>query len=124
MNTLPLPKPLVLHGIRNCGTVRKARDWLDTRQIPYRFHDFKRDGAPRALLVQWCDSVGWEALLNRAGTTFRRLPEAQREISGESAAIDLMAAHPSLIRRPVLDIGGRLLVGFNPGVYERERVGV
>jgi len=123
MNSPTPPTLLVLHGIRNCDTMRKARAWLDTRAIAYRFHDYKQDGAPRALLVRWCETVGWETLLNRSGTTFRRLSDTQRTVSDSSSAIDLMAAHPSLIRRPVLDIGGRLVIGFKPDLYEHEHVG-
>jgi arsenate reductase len=106
-----------LHGIKNCDTMKKARAWLDARGIAYAFHDYKVAGIDHATLAAWAAQVGWEALLNRAGTTFRKLPEAEREGLDEARAIALMLAHPSAIRRPVLTRDGTILVGFDPARY-------
>lgn len=106
-----------LHGIKNCGTMKKAWTWLDEHGIAYAFHDYKKDGIDRATLERWVRTVGWEVLLNRAGTTFRKLPEAERAGVDEGRAIALMLAQPSMIKRPVLEIDGRLLVGFKPEIY-------
>lgn len=106
-----------LYGIRNCDTVKKARAWLDAHGVGYAFHDYKTAGVDRAALERWTDEFGWEALLNRAGTTFRKLPEADREGLDRDKAIALMLAHPSLIRRPVLDTGAARLVGFKAERY-------
>ncbi|WP_144186302.1 ArsC family reductase [Elioraea rosea] len=108
---------IVVHGIRNCDTMKKARAWLDAQGIEYAFHDYKSAGIDRATLTAWARKVGWEALLNRAGTTFRKLPEADREGLDEPRAIALMLAQPSAIRRPVLTMGDAILVGFDPGRY-------
>ena len=108
---------ITLHGIRNCDTVKKARAWLEMAGIAHRFHDFKTEGLPPALLAEWVREHGWEALLNRAGTTFRKLPEAARAPLDEARAVALMLEHPSLVKRPVLDLGGRRLLGFKPGLY-------
>jgi arsenate reductase (glutaredoxin) len=108
---------LTLHGIKACDTMKKARAWLDAAGIAYAFHDYKTEGAPSALLKAWAKEVGWEVLLNRAGTTFRGLPDADKADLTETKAIALMAAHPSLIKRPVLSGAGKLLVGFKPEIY-------
>lgn len=101
------------YGIPNCDTVKKARNWLDARGVAFTFHDYKKKGADPAKLLAWAGAVGWEKLLNRAGTTFRKLPdEAKRDID-EAKAIVLMAEHPSTIKRPVVEYPGGLLVGFN-----------
>jgi arsenate reductase (glutaredoxin) len=102
---------VTLYGIRNCDTVKKARAWLDARGIEYRFHDYKASGADVERLQQWAHAVGWEALLNRAGTTFRKLPDRDKEDLSATKALSLMSAHPALIRRPVLELGGRFIVG-------------
>jgi arsenate reductase (glutaredoxin) len=102
-----------LYGIPNCDQVRAARRWLDARAIACRFHDYKREGAQPARLSAWSRAVCWEALLNRRGTTFRALPAAEREGLDEARALALMAAQPSLIRRPVAEHPGGLLVGFD-----------
>lgn len=109
---------VTVYGIKNCDTMKKARTWLDARGIAYRFHDYKAEGIDRAHLEGWAKKVGWEVLLNRAGTTFRKLPDAEREGIDEGRAIGLMLAQPSMIKRPVLDLDGRLLVGFKPADYE------
>jgi Spx/MgsR family transcriptional regulator len=107
-----------LYGIRNCDTMKKARAWLDAKGVPYTFHDYKAEGIDRPRLEAWAGSVGWETLLNRAGTTFRKLADADRADLDEGRAIALMLDQPSMIKRPVLDLGGRLLVGFKPEIYE------
>ena len=112
---------ITLYGIRNCDTVKKARAWLDGREVAYAFHDYKTKGIARARLEQWCRLVGWERLLNRAGTTFRKLPEGQRGGLDLQRAIALMLEHPSAIKRPVLErADGSILVGFDPEVYTAE----
>ncbi|MBB3878594.1 ArsC family reductase [Sphingomonas pseudosanguinis] len=103
---------ITLYGIPNCDTMKKARVWLDQHGVAYRFHNYKTDGIDEATLRRWVDQVGWEPLLNRAGTTFRKLDDADRQDVDADKAIRLMAAHPSLIKRPVLDRDGTLTVGF------------
>jgi Spx/MgsR family transcriptional regulator len=109
---------LTLFGIPNCDTVKKARAWLTARGIEYRFHDFRRDGLPEPLLRGWVAELGWEALLNRKGTTWRKLPPEQRDGLDQDGAIRLMLALPSIIRRPVLDTGGTLHLGFSEPRYQ------
>jgi arsenate reductase len=108
---------VTIYGIKNCDTMKKARAWLDARGIAYAFHDYKTAGIERAQLEGWARDVGWEALLNRAGTTFRKLPDASKDALTEKKAIALMLDQPSMIKRPVLDIAGTLLVGFKPEHY-------
>jgi arsenate reductase (glutaredoxin) len=110
--------PVTIYGIPNCDTTKKARAWLTAEGIAYDFHDYKVAGIDRALLKGWAKEVGWEVLLNRAGTTFRGLPDADREGIDEAKAIALMQAQTSLIKRPVLEFDGALLVGFKPERYE------
>ena len=105
---------ITLYGIPNCDTVKKARVWLDGAGKAYVFHDYKKAGADPTRLAVWAQAVGWEVLLNRAGTTFRKLPEEAREGLDEGRALALMAANPSAIRRPVVEHPGGLLVGFKP----------
>jgi arsenate reductase len=107
----------IIYGIKNCDTMKKARTWLDGHGIAYGFHDYKAEGIDKARLTRWAKQVGWETLLNRAGTTFRKLDDADRQDLDESKAIALMVGQPSMIKRPVLDLGDRLLVGFKPEVY-------
>jgi len=113
------PTPLTIYGIKNCDTMKKARAWLDARRVAYIFHDYKTAGIERGMLEDWVREAGWETLLNRAGTTFRKLPEADKEGLTERKAIALMLDQPSMIKRPVLDVGGKVLVGFKPELYER-----
>jgi arsenate reductase len=108
---------ITIYGIKACDTMKKARAWLDDHGVTYDFHDYKAAGIDRARLERWSKEVGWETLLNRAGTTFRKLPDAKKEGLNETKAIALMLAQPSMIKRPVLDLGKRLLVGFKPDVY-------
>ncbi len=109
---------VVIYGIKNCDTMKKARAWLDKAGVAYDFHDYKTAGVERPRLEGWAKKAGWETLLNRAGTTFRKLPEGDKEGLTEAKAIALMMANPSMIKRPVLEAGGRLLVGFKPDQYE------
>ena len=105
---------VTLYGIPNCDTVKKARDWLDARGVAYTFHDYKKAGADPERLAAWVAAAGWETVLNRAGTTFRKLPEADRQDLDAAKAIALMAANPSSIKRPMAEHSGGLLVGFKP----------
>jgi arsenate reductase len=109
-----------LYGIRNCDTVKKARAWLDARGVSYAFHDYKISGIQRDTLAAWCAEHGWETILNRAGTTFRALPDADKTRIDAAKAVALMLAQPSIIKRPVLDLGHRRLVGFKPERYAVE----
>jgi arsenate reductase len=115
-----MTKSTTIYGIKNCDSMKKARGWLDGHGIAYSFHDYKTDGISKEKLKRWADELGWETLLNRAGTTFRKLPDADKEGLNERRAIALMLAQPSLIKRPVLELGGRLLAGFNPEIYAKE----
>ena len=114
---------ITIYGIKNCDTMKKARAWLDDHGVAYQFHDYKTAGITSDRLRQWSGQLGWEVLLNRAGTTFRKLPGADREGLDERGAIALMLAQPSMIKRPVLELRGKLLVGFKPEVYGKEVVG-
>lgn len=102
-----------VYGIPNCDTVRKARKWLDAQGIDYTFHDYKKEGADTGRLEKWSDAAGWENLLNKRGTTFRKLTEADKADIDRRKAIDLMVTHPSMIKRPVVEHTNGLLVGFS-----------
>jgi arsenate reductase len=106
-----------IYGIKACDTMKKARDWLDAHGVAYAFHDYKAAGIDRATLEAWAGKVGWEVLLNRAGTTFRKLPDADKAGIDQAKAVGLMLAQPSMIKRPVLDVDGALTVGFKPEIY-------
>jgi arsenate reductase len=108
---------LALYGIKNCDTMKKARAWLDGKGVAYAFHDYKAAGIDRASLERWVKAQGWETVLNRAGTTFRGLPEADKAGLDAGKAIALMLASPSMIKRPVLEGDGKLIIGFKPEVY-------
>ena len=112
-----MTKPVTIYGIKNCDTMKKARAWLDGHGVAYVFHDYKAEGIDRAVLQAWAKEKGWEVLLNRAGTTFRKLPEAAKSGLTEVGAIALMLAQPSMIKRPILDVRGRRIVGFKPETY-------
>ena len=112
-----MTRQVTIHGIKACDTMKKARDWLGGRDVAYALHDYKIAGIDRATLESWVRKVGWEVLLNRAGTTFRKLPDADKTGLTEVRAIDLMLAQPSMIKRPVLEVDGELLVGFTPQLY-------
>jgi arsenate reductase (glutaredoxin) len=108
---------LTMFGIRNCDTVKKARAWLDAAGVAYDFHDFKANGADPATIAGWVAALGWEAVLNRAGMTFRRLPDADKAGIDAEKAVLLLVAQPSMIKRPVLVGPGVLLIGFRPEIY-------
>jgi len=110
---------VTIHGIRNCDTMKKAFAWLDGQGVAYRFHDYKTAGLDRATLEGWVAQLGWEALLNRAGTTFRKLPDDRKQGLDADKAIALMLDQPSMVKRPVLDASGRLLVGFQPEAWAK-----
>ncbi len=111
---------ITLYGIPNCDTVKKARDWLDSHGRAYVFHDYKKAGADAAQLSGWCDVLGWETVLNRAGTTFKKLPEADKAGLDQARAVALMAAQPSMIKRPIVEHPGGLLAGFKPDVWAKD----
>jgi len=108
---------VILYGIPNCDTVKKARVWLDGRGIGYAFHDYKKAGADPEKLANWCAAAGWEKVLNRAGTTFRKLRDADKADLDAGKAVSLMAANPSCIKRPIVEYPGGLLVGFNEAAW-------
>ena len=108
-----------IYGIKNCDTMKKARTWLDGHKVAYSFHDYKASGIDKPTLEGWAKKVGWEILLNRAGTTFKKLPDADKENITEKKAIALMLAQPSMIKRPVLAAKGKLTVGFQPEEYKK-----
>jgi arsenate reductase len=110
---------ITIYGIKNCDTMKKARAWLDKHGVEYAFHDYKTRGIDRDHLERWTKKVGWETLLNRAGTTFRNLPDKDKQAVTEKKAVALMLDQPSMIKRPVLDLGGgKMLVGFKPEIYD------
>ena len=111
---------VTIYGIKNCDTMKKAFVWLDKAGVAYDFHDYKKAGVSKGDLEKWCKAAGWETVLNRAGTTFKKLPESDKEGLTERKAIALMMAQPSMIKRPVLDDGKHLLIGFKPDEYEKE----
>ena len=111
--------PITIYGIKNCDTMKKARAWLDKQGVAYAFHDYKSKGIERGKLEGWVKKAGWETLLNRGGTTFKKLPDKDKASVGEKKAIALMLAQPSMIKRPVIELGGgKLLVGFKPEEYD------
>ncbi|ALL13305.1 ArsC family reductase [Caulobacter henricii] len=110
---------VTVYGIKACDTMKKARDWLDDHGVVHAFHDYKSVGIDRERLVRWVEALGWEAVLNRAGTTFRKLTESQKQDLDAAKAVDLMLAQPSMIKRPMLDINGALTAGFKPDLYAR-----
>jgi arsenate reductase len=116
-----MTKTATIYGIKNCETMNKARAWLEKHGVDYAFHDYKTAGIDRERLERWCKKVGWETLLNRAGMTFRKLPDKDKAGINEKKAIALILAQPSMIKRPVLDLGGgKLVVGFKPEVYDEK----
>jgi arsenate reductase len=108
---------ITLYGIKNCDTVKKARKWLDAHQIDYRFHDFRTDGLDAKALETWVKELGWDVLVNRRGTTWRQLDASVRDSIDEASALKLMEENPTLIKRPVLDLGDRRVVGFSEKTY-------
>jgi arsenate reductase len=112
-----MPSKTIIYGIKACDTMKKARDWLDKAGVAYDFHDYKTQGVERAQLEAWVKAAGWETVLNKAGTTFRKLPDADKTNIDAPKAIALMLAQPSMIKRPVVEHGGKIIVGFKPDVY-------
>ncbi len=110
---------ITIHGIKNCDTMKKARTWLDEHDVAHDFHDYKAKGIDAATLDSWIGQVGWEVLLNKAGTTFKKLDDAQKEGLNAAMAKALMLEQPSMIKRPVLDVDGQLVVGFKPEIYQQ-----
>lgn len=108
---------ITMYGIKNCDTIKKARTWLETQGVDYAFHDYKSAGADESKLRTWVGEHGWETILNRAGTTFRALSDADKQGIDADKAVALMLANPSMIKRPVLDLGDRRIVGFKPEIY-------
>ena len=109
---------ITLYGIKACDTMKKARTWLDDNNIAYTFHDYKSAGIDAKRVTAWCEALGWETVLNRAGTTFRKRPDAAKTGLDQKKAVDLMVAQPSMIKRPILNNGGKLTAGFKPDVYK------
>ncbi len=109
---------ITLYGIKNCDTMKKARIWLDAAKVKYEFHDYKAAGIDAKSVTKWCDALGWETVLNRAGTTFRKLSDAEKANLDQKKAIALMVAQPSMIKRPILDNGGKFTAGFKPEIYK------
>ncbi|HVI89213.1 MAG TPA: ArsC family reductase [Dongiaceae bacterium] len=114
---------VTIYGIKNCDTMKKARAWLEAQGIAYHFHDYKAEGIDRARLQAWVKELGWETVLNRAGTTFRALPEADKQGLNAEKAVALMLAQPAMIKRPILDLGKTRLAGFKPDIYARAFAG-
>lgn len=114
-----MPKSVTLFGLATCDTTRAARKWLDQRKVAYSFHDVRADGVTKAQVEAWAKALGWEKLLNKASTTWRELPEADKADVDARKAVALMLKHPTLIKRPVLDAGGELMLGFKPEVYAK-----
>jgi arsenate reductase len=113
-----MAKSITIYGIKNCDTMKKARAWLDKAGVDYAFHDYKSAGIDKDKLERWAKKAGWETVINRAGLTFKKLPDKDKEGLTETKAIKLMLAQPSMIKRPVLELpGGKLLVGFKPEAY-------
>jgi arsenate reductase len=113
-----MAKSITIYGIKNCDTMKKARAWLDKAGVDYAFHDYKSAGIDKDKLERWTKKAGWETVINRAGLTFKKLPDKDKEGLTETKAIKLMLAQPSMIKRPVLELpGGKLLVGFKPEAY-------
>ena len=108
-----------MYGIKNCDTIKKTRTWLEGHKIAYDFHDYKAQGIDKPTLEGWAKKVGWKTLLNRQGTTFRKLSDTDKQDLTEKKALGLMIAQPSMIKRPVVDVGGQILVGFTPDIYAR-----
>jgi Spx/MgsR family transcriptional regulator len=110
---------ITIYGIPNCDTMKKARKWLETNGVEYEFHDYKKKGVPEKKLVAWVKKAGWDQVLNRRGTTWRKLDASVKESIDEPQAISIMLEHPSIIKRPVLEAGGTLLIGFNDADYQQ-----
>ena len=113
-----MPKPVTIYGLATCDTTRAARKWLDANGVKHTFHDLREDGLTKPLIESWVKVLGWEKVLNKASTTWRELPESEKAGIDETKAIALLLAHPTLVKRPVLDRGGIPSLGFKPAAYE------
>jgi len=109
---------VMVYGIANCDTVKKARTWLDGKGVAYTFHDYKKQGTDPSRIARWIERAGWEKVLNRAGTTFKKLPESDKQDLDAAKAVTVLAANPSAIKRPIVEHAGGLLVGFKPDEWE------
>jgi arsenate reductase len=114
-----MPKPVTIYGLATCDTTRAARKWLDGKKVAYAMHDVREDGLPQLLVETWVKKLGWEKVLNKASTTWRELPETEKAGVDEKKAVVLLLAHPTLVKRPVLDRNGELMLGFKPEAYAR-----
>jgi arsenate reductase len=114
---LSMSKPVTLHGLASCDTTRAARKWLDAQGVPHAFHDVREDGLTHQMVEGWVKQLGWEKVLNKASTTWRELPAAAKDGIDQKAAVSLLLAHPTLVKRPVLERGGSVTVGFKPAAY-------
>ncbi len=112
-----MPKLVTLYGLKTCDTTRAARKWLDATGVSHTFHDVREDGLTRPRVESWVKQLGWEKVLNKASTTWRELPEAEKAGIDSKKAVALLLAHPTLVKRPVLDRGGEFTLGFRPAVY-------
>ena len=110
---------ITMYGIKNCDTIKKARKWLEAEGVDYQFHDYKKEGIQKDQLISWIDQLGWEVLLNKRGTTWRKLPDDVKDNIDEASAITVMLENTSIIKRPVLDTGNTLLVGFSADEYAK-----
>ena len=110
---------ITLFGIKNCDTIKKASNWLTEQGIDFQFHDYRSDGLDEVQLQQWCDELGWEQVLNRRGTTWRKLPEDVKNAINEASAIQLMLKQPAMIKRPLLDTGDKRVLGFKATDYQQ-----
>jgi len=110
---------ITMYGIKNCDTIKKARKWLEAEGVDYQFHDYKKEGIQKNQLVTWIAQLGWEVLLNKRGTTWRKLPDEVKDNIDEASAITVMLENTSIIKRPVLDTGNTLLVGFSADEYAK-----
>jgi Spx/MgsR family transcriptional regulator len=117
-NSLMPKSSITIYGLATCDTTRAARKWLDAEGVAYRFHDVREDGLTKGLVEGWVKALGWEKVLNKASTTWRQLPEKEKQDVDEKRAIALLLAHPTLVKRPVLDVAGKLTLGFKPDVYK------
>ena len=114
-----MTRSVAIHGIKNCDTMKKARAWLEAHGVGHRFHDYKTEGLDRPTLDRWLTQVGWEVLLNRAGTTFRKLPDVAKQDLDQAKAVALMLEQPSMVKRPVLEVDGKVTVGFSDAAYAK-----
>jgi Spx/MgsR family transcriptional regulator len=114
-----MPKTVTIYGLATCDTTRKARKWLDEHAVAYRFHDVRENGLTKTMIEGWVKAWGWEKALNKASTTWRELPDKEKQGVDEKRAVALLLAHPTLVKRPVLDRGGELMSGFKPEIYAK-----